>query len=108
MRKKNKPTTKLDRRIDILIRIVLVLVIVLIVFFFAIRPMIFKKDYYFETGNDVTLENLGSDKGLDNYDIAVIGDGIDGISAALGAANVGAKTLLVCSDKELGSQMGGS
>lgn len=108
MKKINKPKTKLDKRIDILVRVVLVLTIAIIVFFFAIRPMIFKKDYYFETGNDVTLENLGSDKGSDNYDIAVIGDSIDGISAALGAADVGAKTLLVCSDKELGSQMGGS
>ncbi len=108
MKKKTKPSTKLDKRIDILVRVVLVLTIAIIVFFFAIRPMIFKKDYYFETGNDVTLENLGSDKGSDNYDIAVIGDGIDGISAALGAADVGAKTLLVCSDKELGSQLGGS
>ncbi|WP_242855607.1 FAD-dependent oxidoreductase [Ruminiclostridium josui] len=108
MKKKNKPTTKLDKRIDILVRVALVLTIAIIVFFFAIRPMIFKKDYYFETGDDVTLENLGRDKGSDNYDIAVIGDGIDGISAALGAADVGAKTLLICSDKELGSQMGDS
>lgn len=108
MKKKTKPTTKLDKRIDILVRVVLVLTIAIVVFFFAIRPMIFKKDYYFEAGEDVTLDNLGSDKGSDNYDIAVIGDGIDAISAALGAADVGAKTLLVCSGKELGSQLGGS
>ncbi len=108
MTKKTKPSTKLDKRIDILVRIVLVLAIAIVVFFFAIRPMIFKKDYYFETGNDVTLENLGSDKGTDTYDITIVGDSIDGISAALGAASVGAKTLLVCPDKELGSQMGGA
>ncbi|ACL77216.1 FAD-dependent oxidoreductase [Ruminiclostridium cellulolyticum] len=108
MKKKTKPSPKLNKRIDNLVRVVLVLSIAIIVFFFAIRPMIFKKDYYFDSGDDVTLENLGTDKGTDIYDIAVVGDGIDGISAALGAAGVGAKTILICSDKELGSQIGES
>jgi hypothetical protein len=105
MKKKTNPSTKLNKRIDILIRIVLVLAILIVVFFFAIRPMFFKKDFYFQSGGDVTLDNLGADTGNDSYDVVVIGDDIDGISAALGASKVGAKTLLVCSDKEIGGEI---
>ncbi|HEX2927361.1 MAG TPA: FAD-dependent oxidoreductase [Ruminiclostridium sp.] len=103
MTQKKNPSNKLNKRIDILIRITLVLIIVLVVFFFAVKPMLVNKDFYFESSGDVKLSNLGQDTGSDSYDVAVIGDGIDGISAALGAAKVGAKTLLVCSDREIGS-----
>ncbi len=104
MKKNSTPLTKRQKRIDILIRLSIILVIVLVIFFFAIKPMI-NKDYYFEVGEDYTFSNLGSMSDNNSYDVAIIGDGLDGISAAIGSARVGAKTLLVCSSKDLGDEI---
>lgn len=99
---KNKKSVR-RKRIDLLIRLTIVMLIAIAIFIFAIRPMI-NRDYYFDSGKDYNFNNLGNTSG-DNYDVTVIGDGLDGISAAIGAARVGANTLLVCSSKELGDEI---
>jgi hypothetical protein len=104
MNKKSKPTASQDKKLDLLIRIVLILTIAIAVFFFAVRPML-SRNYYFDSSSGITFDSLGSDTGKDSYDVVVVGDGIDSVSAALGSSRVGAKTLLVCSDKEIGSEI---
>ncbi len=101
MSKSYQQKTLLQKRIDILIRLALVLGVVMILFFFVVKPMI-KKDYYFDAGKDYTFNNLGGAAGTDNYDVAVFGNGLDAIGSAMGAAEVGAKTLLVCELKDIG------
>lgn len=103
MDKHTLPKSKLRKRIDLLIRLAIVMVIALAVFFFAIKPMI-NKDNYYNTNYD-TFENLGTVSGDNSYNVAVVGDSIDGISAAIGASRVGAKTLLVCSSNEIGQDI---
>ncbi len=103
MKKQSLPKNKRKKRIDVLIRLAIVMVIAIAIFFFAIKPMV-NKDSYFNIDYD-TFDNLGTALGDNNYNIAVIGDGLDGISAAVGAARVGAKTLLVCSSKDLGDEI---
>lgn len=103
MKKQSLPKTKRKKRIDLLIRLVIVMVIAIAIFFFAIKPMV-NKESYFNSDYD-TFDNLGTALGDDSYNIAVIGNGLDGISAAIGAARVGAKTLLVCSSKDLGDEI---
>ncbi|MDF2984971.1 MAG: hypothetical protein K0R50_481 [Eubacterium sp.] len=93
MKKQNQKDTR-QKRIDILIRLALILVIVTILFFFVVKPML-KKDYYFDAGEDYTFENLGAAAGENSYDVAVVGDGLDAVSSALGAAKVGARTVLL-------------
>ncbi len=95
---------KRKKRIDILIRLVLILSICIAIFFFAIKPMI-NKDYYFEVGEKITFNNLGAVSGSDSYDVAVVGDGLDGVGAAIGCARVGAKTLLVTPSKDLADEI---
>lgn len=104
MKKQTTPKNKQQKRIDILIRLGIVLSIGIAIFFFAIKPMI-NKDYYFDSTPEYTFNNLGLMSDKDSYDVAIIGDGLDGISAAIGSARVGAKTLLVCSSKELGNDI---
>lgn len=104
MKKKTTPLTKRQKRIDILIRLSIILVIVTAIFFFAIKPMI-NRDYYFDVGENFNFSNLGSISDKNSYDVAIIGDGLDGISAAIGSARVGAKTLLVCSSNDLGNEI---
>lgn len=93
MKKQNQKDIR-QKRIDILIRLALVLVIVTILFFFVVKPML-KKDYYFEAGDDYTFENLGVSGDKNSYDVAVVGDGLDAVSSAIGAARVGARTVLL-------------
>jgi len=99
-----KQLTGRQKRIDMLIRLLLILACTFIVFFFAIKPMI-NKDFYFESGKDYVFNKLGLVSDKNSYDVVVIGDGLDGISAAIGAARVGAKTLLVCSSKDIGDEI---
>lgn len=99
-----KQLTQRQKRIDILIRLLLILACTFIVFFFAIRPMI-NKDFYFESGKDYVFNKLGLVSDKNSYDVVVIGDGLDGIGAAIGSARVGAKTLLVCSSKDIGDEI---
>ncbi len=104
MEKKIIQKSKRQKRIDLLIRLALVMVIAIAVFIFGIKPIL-NKDYYFDTGKDYNFNNLGANSGNDSYDVAVIGDGLDGISAAISAARVGADTLLVCSSNKLGDEI---
>jgi len=104
MKKQTTLSNKQKKRIDILIRLMLILSIGIAIFFFAIKPMI-NKDYYFDAGPEYIFNNLGSISDNNSYDVAIIGDGLDGISAAIGSARVGAKTLLVCSSKDLGNEI---
>ncbi|PYG88193.1 FAD dependent oxidoreductase [Ruminiclostridium sufflavum DSM 19573] len=104
MKKDTVKPTNWQKRMDLLIRLSIVMVIAVAIFFFAVRPMV-NKDYYFNSNEEYTFDNLGSVSGSYSYDVAVIGDGPDGISAAIGAARVGAKTLLVCSAKDLGNEI---
>ncbi len=103
MKKQSLPKSKRKKRIDLLIRLAIVMVIAIAIFFFAIKPMVNKESYF--NNNYGTFDNLGTALGDNSYNIAVIGDGLDGISAAIGAARVGAKTLLVCSSKDLGDEI---
>ena len=105
MREQNQRKTTQQKRIDILIRLALILAAVMIVFFFAIKPML-KKDYYFESGEDYNFSNLGTETGEDSFDVLVTGDGVDAVTSAVGAAKVGAETLLVCSGDKIGSELG--
>lgn len=104
MKRQTTPVTVRKRRIDILVRILLVLAITFIIFIFAIKPMI-NQDYYFDSGKDYIFSKLGLVSDKNSYDVLIIGDGLDGISAAIGSARVGAKTLLVCPSKELGQDI---
>lgn len=99
-----KQLTVRQKRIDILLRLLLILAITFIVFFFAIKPMI-NKDFYFDSSKEYVFNNLGLVSDENSYDVVVIGDGLDGISAALGSSRVGAKTLLVCSSKDVGDEI---
>ncbi|QNU67506.1 FAD-dependent oxidoreductase [Ruminiclostridium herbifermentans] len=103
MNKQSLPKSKRKKRIDLLIRLSIVMVIAIAIFIFAIKPMV-NKDAYFNVNYD-TFDNLGNVIGDNNYNIAVIGDGLDGISAAIGAARVGAKTVLICPEKGLGDEI---
>ena len=85
----------MDKKTDILIRIILILTIAIAVFFLAIKPMFFTKDYYFNTGSFSALEKLNSSEKDNEYDVAILGDSVEGIAAAIGAAQVGAKTLII-------------
>jgi len=104
MKKQDTPLSARKKRIDILIRLGIALIVCIVIFFFAIRPMI-NKEYYFEAGSDYKFNNLGSSSESNSYDVTIIGDGLDGVSAAIGSARVGAKTLLVCPSKDLGSEI---
>lgn len=105
MHKKTTSSKKDDKVFDILLRIILILTIAIVLFMFAIRPMFFNKDYYFEAGSDVTFGNLGKETDKNSYDVVVIGDTLDGISAALGAARVGAETLLISESSQPGDAL---
>lgn len=104
MKKQINPLTVRKRRIDILIRLLLVLCLTIIVFFAAIKPMITKK-FYFDSGRDYIFNKLGLISDENTYDVVVISDGLDGISAAVGSSRVGAKTLLVYSSSGLGDEI---
>jgi|GEM_PF-2383903 len=103
----NQKKTVQQKRTDILIRLALILIVVMILFFFVVKPML-KKDYYFEAGDDYKFDNLGADSHKDSFDVAVAGDGIDAVSSALGAAGVGAKTLLIWQAPDFGSAFKGA
>ncbi len=95
---------KQKKRRDILIRLAIIMAIITILFIFVVRPMM-SKDYYFEAGADYNFKNIGGIADKDSFDVAVIGDNIDAYTAALGAARVGAKTVLICSSGELGDEI---
>lgn len=94
-----------EKMIDILIRIVLILAIAIAIFFFALKPMFFKKDFYYDSDANIVFGNLDSNHDKDSYDVVVLGDTLDGIYAAIGSASVGAKTLLVCPSDKLGEDI---
>lgn len=104
---KQHPVSKEIRkkRVDLLIRLSLLLIITFVIFVFAVKPMLIDKDFYFEAGKNVIFNKLGVDNGENSYDVAVIGDGLDGIAAAVGSSRVGAKTLLILSSAELGDEL---
>ena len=104
MNKPNQLKTVQQKRIDILIRLALILIVVTILFFFVVKPML-KKDYYYDTGADYNFSNLGSIADEDSFDVAVIGDGLDAVTGALGASRVGAKTLFLCPSRDLGDSL---
>ncbi len=107
MNRLNQQKTVQQKRIDILVRLALVLGVVMILFFFVVKPMI-KKDYYFEAGKDYKFDKLGEVAGKDSYDVAVLGNGLDAVASAIGAAEVGAKTLLVCDLQDIGDYFKGT
>lgn len=92
-----KSDNKFDKKIDRMVRVVLILACVMTLFVFAIRPMFFSKDYYFEAGNYSFLQNMGKEE----YDIAIVGGSVEGASAAIGAAKVGAKVVILCEGPDL-------
>ncbi len=104
MNKPNQLKTVQQKRIDILIRIALILIAVTILFFFVVKPML-KKDYYYDAGEEYKFSNLGSMADKDSFDVAVIGDGLDAVTGALGASRVGAKTIFLCPSKDLGDSL---
>lgn len=94
---KQKSDNKFDKKIDRMVRVVLILACVMTLFVFAIRPMFFSKDYYFDSGNYSFLQNMGKEE----YDIAIVGGSVEGASAAIGAAKVGAKVVILCEGPDL-------
>ncbi len=104
MNKPNQLKTVRQKRIDILIRLALILIAVTILFFFVVKPML-KKDYYYDAGEEYKFDNLGSTADKDSFDVAVIGDGLDAVTGALGASRVGAKTLFISPSKDLGDSL---
>ena len=98
MSKKNqKRDSKYDKKVDRLVRLILILACVMTVLVFAVRPMFFSKDYYFDAGDYSFLSNMGKQE----YDVAILGGSVEGASAAIGAAKVGAKVVILCEGPDL-------
>lgn len=88
---------------ELVFRITLALAVIYLVIQFGIMPL-FSKDFIYDARRNNTWAHgkLGTEKGV--YDVVVIGEEPDGIAAAVSAARVGAKTLLV----SFGDDLGGS
>ncbi|MDF2523407.1 MAG: dependent oxidoreductase, partial [Clostridiales bacterium] len=81
-------------RKDIIIRMLIVSCLVILVFQFGIKPL-FQQGYYIEARklHSWAEGKLTKDDGV--YDVVVVGAEPEGISAAISAARLGAKTLLM-------------
>ncbi len=97
IKKNQKSDSKYDKKVDRLVRLVLILACVMTILVFAVRPMFFSKDYYFDAGDYSFLSNMGKDE----YDVAIMGGSVEGASAAIGAAKVGAKVVILCEGSDL-------
>lgn len=85
---------------DFIIRLLLVICLGLLVFQFGIRPIL-SKEYYIKSFrlHSWAKDNLSKDK--DVYDVIVIGEEPEGIAAAVSAARLGARTLIIAEGHNL-------
>lgn len=86
---------------ELVFRLVLALAIFLIIIQFGIKPM-FSKSFIYDSrkNNTWALGKLTKESGV--YDLIVVGEEPEGITAAVSAARLGAKTLLIAQGKDLG------
>ncbi len=82
-------------------RIVLILVVFFLVYQFGVRP-IFSSDYSFKDRKQNTWAKGKLPKSENVYDVVVVGSDPEGIAAAISSARIGANTLLITQDSNLG------
>lgn len=82
-------------------RIVLILVVFFLVYQFGVRP-IFSSDYSFKDRKQNTWAKGKLPKAENVYDVIVVGSDPEGIAAAISSARIGANTLLITQDSDLG------
>jgi len=82
-------------------RLVLALGIFFLVYQFGIRPIFFNDKKTIQANEQYWSGQLPKDSGTD-YDVVVYGAEPQGISAAVSAARLGARTLLISEDSDLG------
>ncbi|HEX2946782.1 MAG TPA: FAD-dependent oxidoreductase [Clostridia bacterium] len=82
-------------------RLVLALGIFFLVYQFGIKPIFFNDNQTTKTNAQYWAGQLPKDSGTD-YDVIVYGAEPQGISAALSSARLGARTLLISKDSDLG------
>ena len=88
---------------DLVFRVVLVFCIGLIIYQFGIKP-VFLKEPYRQSSLSWTNSSPEDDRG--RYDVIVYGENPEGISAAVSAARMGARTLLISEGEDLGGIVG--
>lgn len=86
---------------ELIFRLVLVIAITLLVYQFGIKPVLSNEFYYKGASNNSWAKSKLAGQ-QDVYDVIVVGEEPDGIAAAVSAARVGAKTLLVSGTQDLG------
>ena len=91
-------------RKDLIIRLLVVSCLVVLTIQFGIRPL-FQKDYYIEARklHSWAEGKLSKEDGI--YDVVVVGAEPEGISAAISAARLGAKTLLIVEDGNISATL---
>lgn len=82
-------------------RLVLALGIFFLVYQFGIKPVFFNNEQTIKTNEQYWAGKLPKDSGAD-YDVIVYGAEPQGVSAAITSARLGARTLLISEDADLG------
>lgn len=86
---------------QLILKYILILIVAFMVVQFGIKPMLGKETYLQgKENNNWAKSRLTHEKGV--YDVIVIGEEPEGIAAAVSAARIGAKTLLISEGKDLG------
>ncbi len=86
---------------EFVFRLTLVGIIALLVYQFGVKPM-FSPEYFIQKGRNIDWAKGRISAGDGQYDVIVVGEEPDGITAAVSASRLGAKTLLISGGKELG------
>ncbi len=82
-------------------KLVLILVVFFLVYQFGVRP-IFSSDYSFKDRKQNAWAKDKLPKLENTYDVIVLGSDPEGIAAAISAARIGANTLIITEDNNLG------
>jgi NADPH-dependent 2,4-dienoyl-CoA reductase/sulfur reductase-like enzyme len=85
---------------EFFLRLVLFIGICFLVYQFGIKPMLNNNYSPPRPDGSWTKDKLSNEK--DKYDVVIVGGEPEGIAAAVSAARLGAKTLLLCDSNELG------
>lgn len=91
-------------RKDLIIRLLIIGCLGVLVFQFGVKPL-FQKEYYIEARKMYSWAEgkLTKEDGI--YDVVVVGAEPEGISAAISAARLGAKTLLMAEDGNISTSL---